>query len=275
MIDASNLAAVAEKIADARTSHVEVHVTTKATAFRAIHRLDRSQTVQALKDRFLMVCGINPGSQVIDVFNTGDKLVCRLDDLSRIVGSYEIENQYRLHVTNNDPSGAAAGFAGITDFTNTDGVEKFEISDAEYDKKRDSVRAIMKARKEGKYDLEGQKRKNELAEAKAAQEKRIQEAALEKCTVGSRCKVAATKNAPERKGVLRFTGTTDFSAGIWGGVELDEPYGKNDGSCQGKQYFKCEKSGSKYGVFVKIQNVECGDFGAESDGLDLSDLDEL
>ena len=34
MIDASNLAAVAEKIADARTSHVEVHVTTKATAFR-------------------------------------------------------------------------------------------------------------------------------------------------------------------------------------------------------------------------------------------------
>ena len=41
MIDNASLAAVAEKIADARSSHVEVHVTTKAASFRKSYRLYR------------------------------------------------------------------------------------------------------------------------------------------------------------------------------------------------------------------------------------------
>lgn len=33
-----------------------------------------------------------------------------------------------------------------------------------------------------------------------------------------------------KAGVLRFMGTTEFAAGEWCGIELDDPVGKNDGS---------------------------------------------
>lgn len=40
-------------------------------------------------------------------------------------------------------------------------------------------------------------------------------------------------------GTLRFCGSTEFSGGLWAGVELDRPEGKNDGSVAGVQYFTC------------------------------------
>lgn len=40
-------------------------------------------------------------------------------------------------------------------------------------------------------------------------------------------------------GTLRFCGSTEFSAGLWAGVELDKAEGKNDGSVAGVQYFTC------------------------------------
>jgi dynactin complex subunit len=39
--------------------------------------------------------------------------------------------------------------------------------------------------------------------------------------------------------IIRFIGSTEFSDGIWVGVELDTPNGKNDGTVQGVQYFVC------------------------------------
>ena len=41
------------------------------------------------------------------------------------------------------------------------------------------------------------------------------------------------------------------------GVQYDEPYGKNDGSVDGKRFFTCP---DKYGGFVKISNITIGDF---------------
>lgn len=49
-------------------------------------------------------------------------------------------------------------------------------------------------------------------------------------------------------GTVAFVGATAFSAGKWIGVVLDEPKGKNNGTVQGKSYFKCEDN---YGIFVR------------------------
>lgn len=48
--------------------------------------------------------------------------------------------------------------------------------------------------------------------------------------VGDRVTVSGSKY-----GVIRYLGEADFAKGMWVGVELDEPLGKNDGSVAGKR----------------------------------------
>jgi len=55
---------------------------------------------------------------------------------------------------------------------------------------------------------------------------------------------------------------------VWVGVCYDEPYGKHDGTVQGRRYFECQ---SPYGAFVRPKNVECGDYPE----LGLDDEDEM
>lgn len=51
--------------------------------------------------------------------------------------------------------------------------------------------------------------------------------------IGDKVVVDSSKGMLE--GRLRFLGHTDFAAGYWAGVELDEPMGKNDGTVAGKR----------------------------------------
>uniref|UniRef100_A0A673MXY7 Kinesin-like protein KIF13B n=1 Tax=Sinocyclocheilus rhinocerous TaxID=307959 RepID=A0A673MXY7_9TELE len=61
--------------------------------------------------------------------------------------------------------------------------------------------------------------------------------------VGGRVTVGSSKS-----GTVRYIGPTHFSEGVWVGVELDTPSGKNDGSVEGHQYFRCNPG---YGVLVR------------------------
>ncbi|KAF5880053.1 CAP-Gly domain-containing linker protein 4 isoform X2, partial [Clarias magur] len=57
----------------------------------------------------------------------------------------------------------------------------------------------------------------------------------------------------QRTGVVRFYGKTRFAPGIWLGIELDKPSGKNDGSVGGVKYFSCPP---KHGVFAPPSRVQ-------------------
>ena len=48
----------------------------------------------------------------------------------------------------------------------------------------------------------------------------------------------------------RYCGTTEFATGIWAGVELDDPDGKNNGSVKGVMYFKCKPNHGKLQTYT-------------------------
>lgn len=53
-------------------------------------------------------------------------------------------------------------------------------------------------------------------------------------------------------GTVAYVGATMFASGKWIGVILDEPKGKNDGTVQGKEYFKCTEN---HGIFVRQSQI--------------------
>lgn len=51
---------------------------------------------------------------------------------------------------------------------------------------------------------------------------------------------------------FRFVGETSFSNGIWVGIELKDPTGRNDGSVKGKRYFTCPPN---HGVMIRPSRI--------------------
>ena len=56
----------------------------------------------------------------------------------------------------------------------------------------------------------------------------------------------------DKSGTIKFIGNTKFQEGLWVGVALDEPHGKNNGTVQEVEYFKCEES---HGLFCKLSQI--------------------
>ncbi|XP_076338969.1 CAP-Gly domain-containing linker protein 4-like isoform X2 [Tachypleus tridentatus] len=54
-------------------------------------------------------------------------------------------------------------------------------------------------------------------------------------------------------GILRFCGATHFAPGIWVGIELDEPLGKNNGTVKEVSYFSCPDN---HGIFAPVGRVK-------------------
>lgn len=135
----------------------------------------------------------------------------------------------------------------------------------EYEKKSDSVLAWKKAQKLGRFDPDAPS--HEQAKVEAFE----REVTTRGVAVGRRCRVGGEDS---RRGVIRYVGEVKEipgGLGAWVGVEFDEPVGKNDGSISGTRYWG-EASELKYGVFVRPERVETGDYPPLDD---LEDMEEI
>lgn len=118
-------------------------------------------------------------------------------------------------VDNTDPT------ARPGEFTDLSAVDKFELTDAEYAARRDTVQAHLKANKLGKYA--------DVPEPIAWSPPPRSQVPAD-AVVGARCELAAEGGSVARRGTIRFIGIAEIGkGGIWIGVELDEPLGKGDG----------------------------------------------
>merc|ERR1719436_1964195 len=54
------------------------------------------------------------------------------------------------------------------------------------------------------------------------------------------------------RGVIRWIGNTRFAKSMMYGVEFDEAVGKNYGTVNGKEYFRCAEN---HGLFVKKRRL--------------------
>ena len=128
-----------------------------------------------------------------------------------------------LQVSDTSPPGLSL----TGQFTDVSQVDKFELTDAEYASRRDTVLAYKQRNKLGRF-------------ADSASESASDAAALATTDPsalgiepGKRCEVdPATEGGIVRRGTIRFVGPTSFGTGqgIWVGIEYDEPVGKNNGS---------------------------------------------
>nr|CAG4635731.1 EOG090X0DT2 [Artemia franciscana] len=231
---------------------VNVFVKSNLTSFTAEKRFAKDLTVLELKGKLELMTGASPATMTIDVQTEEGNHVCSLNDDSKLIGSYPIDDLMALFVT--DKAKVASEFDDLSK------VKKFELSEEEYSKKQNTLKSFLENNKLGKYNEEIAAQQREKLE----KQKQDEEEKLKSIVIGSRCEVTVP-GQPTRRGVVKYVGKVHFQAGDWVGVQYDEPFGKNDGSVSGKRYFDCPP---KYGSFVKIANVICGDFPEEIEGLD-------
>ncbi|KDR80881.1 hypothetical protein GALMADRAFT_241369 [Galerina marginata CBS 339.88] len=208
-------------------------------------RFDPHITVEQLKGKVELITGIPVANQAITLLasETDSRVVAELTDDSKPLGYYGIADWQVLKVIDTNPATSLTG--QLTDVTQ---VEKFELSDAEYAQRRDTVLAYKQRNKVGRF-----------AEQGATPEPETSAMAVD-IAVGSRCEVESAEAGFSKRGTVRFVGPTKFSKGTWVGVEYDEPIGKNDGSVQGERYFSCPQN---HGVFVKPEKLRVGDYPVE------------
>lgn len=143
---------------------------------------------------------------------SGDRLIAKLENDDAQLVSYPIEDNMRIHVIDT-----------FANFLSGGSVEKFELTQKQYDQKRNTVRDYLKTNKLGKYNAEEMRAIDERKQ----QEELEQQKKADGINIGDRCIVTA--KGPRRIGTVMYKGSFHLKEGIFIGVKFDEPLGIHDG----------------------------------------------
>ncbi|KAG9244589.1 CAP Gly-rich domain-containing protein [Calycina marina] len=226
-------------------------------------RISPSWTIGQLKAKLEPMTGIPPLSQKLCLKHGSGQAVSieAFDEENTQLVSFPLAPYAEIHVTDTRAPGMRENYSDVSQ------VAKYEMPPAEYAQKTDSVLAWKKAQKLGRFDPAAPT----LEQAKLhAFESEIAKRGI---AVGNRCRVGGED---ARRGEVMYVGLVaeiPGGAGKWIGVRLDEPVGRNDGSLGATRYWGGDGAGTaKYGVFVRPERVEVGDWPV-LDGLE--DMEEF
>ena len=232
-------------------------------------RWDLHTRISDVKARLTKHCGTPSGDMRLILRDDGRDIICMEDD-DRPIGFYSVQNGNEIHCIDTNPYSLSAG-GGLE---NTDLVKKYEMSDEEYSKRKNTLRAYkreqLKKDPNFKFDF-SQAGANGGGAAKGDSETKSDMDAMfgeDSCVhvkVGMRCEV----DPGARRGEVMFVGDTKglLPVGHWVGIKFDEPVGKSNGVVKGVELFSCAM---KYGGFIRGFNVRVGDYPEK----DLFDSDE-
>ncbi|KAJ3201640.1 hypothetical protein HDU82_007962, partial [Entophlyctis luteolus] len=173
-------------------------------------RFDKGMSVLSLKERLEPITGVPCSSMRITLYSASDAPICSLDDDTKMVGFYPVQDFMRIHVVDTNPHRVKGAYTDVSQ------VKKFEISDEEYSKRSDSVRAFKQRMKLGRF-ADGS------SEASASTTDGDDfSAAAAKIKVGDRCEVTVDdEGGLAKRGEVKFVGLTKFKPGYWIGIEYD------------------------------------------------------
>ncbi|KAF5092230.1 hypothetical protein D0Z03_002968 [Geotrichum reessii] len=243
-------------------------------------RISLSWSISQLRHKLEQFTGIPPSQQTLQLYSTAATTTPFMtisagvldDDTSPLAKLPNLVSYSRIVVVDVRPPGARENYTDVSQ------VEKFVMSEGDYEKRSDTVLAWKKQNRLGRFAETSDNNNNnqEGSPALSKQEEvELAEIADRKIKVGARCQLAEGS----RRGTVRYVGKIPeipVSATQpqlhWVGIELDEPLGKNDGSIKGVRYFQAAPN---HGSFVKPGLVVIGDFPSELDDLFDDDDEEL
>jgi tubulin-folding cofactor B len=250
---------------------------------------NKHMTVGAVKDKLQTHVGTSRSSMVLVLKDQTGGAIGELTDDERKLGYYSPASGYVLHVVDSDKM-SLANTGWLEDVSK---VEKYVMSDAEYDAREDTYRKFKEQRlkEDPGWTLQKEIQKNKAAAVAARGDSgggfgdvsfggsrapggtEDDEVLASHVEVGKRCEVSTSQGS--KRGIVRVVGENleGLPKGFWVGVEYDEPVGKNDGMVGGIRYFDCPMG---YGGFVRPGLVSVGDeFVPFDEDVDFSDEDEI
>lgn len=231
-------------------AYVSLNIITERNPYGVEKRYSKDTIIGDLKSKLEMITGYSSLGMKLKLLNKDKALICDLNDDEKMLGFYPAEDGHILQVD---------GEQSLIATQEDPNFKKYELTDDEYAKKKGTVREFKEKMKLGRYADPNDpivKKKEEEKQAKLEAEKRQ----CENIKVGDRCQI----NVPgqmTRLGEVQYVGEMDGKVGYFVGIRYDEPLGKNDGTVDGKTYFKCLP---KHGGFVKPEHVTVGDYPEEN-----------
>nr|CAG4636011.1 EOG090X02PU [Eubosmina coregoni] len=182
-------------------STVNITVTSNITSYVVEKRFAKSLTIGELKGKLELVTGADALSMSLETYNKENQFICALTSDSALLGSFPIDDGMRIHVISNQ--------AKKLEFEDVSKVAKFELTEEDYSKRSDTVKAFMERNRMGKYNEDNLKKKQEEQQIKETEEEEMANA----FKVDERCEVSVS-GQPKRRGVIKFNGiSSSFHTG--------------------------------------------------------------